>query len=88
MLLKSFTIFATLLFALSLWSLSLALRTPHDKALVLVKHQPVRPSSGPQRRREPQAEEKAVVRHAILRNSDLGSAADDDELPGVPANGA
>lgn len=79
MLLKSFTLFATILFALSLWSLSLALRAPHDNAISLVKHQPVRPSSGPQLKRGMQPKEKATVRHAILRNTDLGNVHEDDE---------
>jgi hypothetical protein len=81
MLLKSFTIFATILFALSLWSLSLALRAPHNNAISLVKHQTARPSSGPQLKRGMQVKEKATVRHAILRNKDLDSRHDDDDLP-------
>ena len=80
MLLKSFTIFATILFALSLWSLSLALRAPHDNAISLVKHQAARPSSGPLRKRGMQMKEKATVRHAILRNTDLDNGHEDDDL--------
>lgn len=83
MLLKSFTIFAALLFLYSVLPFGAAARALHDSAIAMVGHRPDQ-APEPRHARDSRVEEKPRLRHAILRNGDIEAKRNDNDSSGAP----